>query len=62
MLAEWYKSSMPLLTEDENSYNGYNSDLEVEEDGIGKCSTCGKINYCVKVNHGQVFCAVPKIV
>ena len=55
ILASW--NSQPLLVEDENSFDGYNSDLEVEEDGVGICSTCGKTNYCVKVNHGQVFCA-----
>jgi len=55
VLAAW-NASKPLLTEDENAYDGYNSDLEIEEDGVGVCSTCGKTNYCVKVNHGQVFC------
>jgi hypothetical protein len=54
VLASW---TMPLITEDKDSMDGYNSDLEVEEDGVGICSTCGKTNYCVKVNHGQVFCA-----
>ena len=55
VLAAW-DISKPLLTEDEDAYIGYNSDLEIEEDGVGICSTCGKTNYCVKVNHGQVFC------
>ncbi len=55
VLAAW-DASKPLLTENENAYDGYNSDLEIEEDGVGVCSTCGKTNYCVKVNHGQVFC------
>jgi hypothetical protein len=56
VLAAW-NATKPVLTEDENAFDGYNSDLCIEEDGVGVCSTCGKTNYCVKVNHGQVFCA-----
>ena len=54
VLQAW-NSSKPLLVE-ESSELGYDSELEVEEDGVGICSTCGQQTYCVKVNHGQVYC------
>ncbi len=55
ILKAW-NAEMPILTESSDSYNGYNSDLDIEEDGVGICSVCNKTNYCVKVNHGQVYC------
>ena len=50
------KKTEPILVEDEDSCIGYDSELEVVEDGVGVCSTCGKTSYCVKVIHGQVYC------
>ncbi len=47
----------PILRADEDAYQGYNSDLEVDEDGVGECSVCDKVEYCVKTNHGNVYCS-----
>jgi len=57
VLQAWYaaRQPQPILVLD-SSHLGYDSELEVFEDGIGVCSSCGQINYCVKVNHGQVYC------
>lgn len=58
VLEAWYAKGQPEdeLLRDDSTYTGYNSDLEVEDDGIGICSACGATEYCVKVNHGQVYC------
>ena len=60
VLEAWYAKGQPeeeLLKDDSNGHLGYNSDLEVEDDGVGVCSACGATEYCIKVNHGQVYCA-----
>lgn len=58
VLEAWYAKGQPEdeLLRDDSTYTGYNSDLEVEDNGIGICSACGATEYCVKVNHGQVYC------
>ena len=57
VLEAWYaaRQPQPILVSD-SSHLGYDSELEVFEDGIGICSDCGKTSYCVKVSHGQVYC------
>ena len=58
VLAAWYaaRKPEPILVEDEDACFGYDSELEVFEDGVGLCSVCGEHSYCVKVSHGQVYC------
>ena len=58
VLQAWHaaRKPEPILVGDEDGCFGYDSDLFVEEDGVGLCSVCGEHSYCVKVNHGQVYC------
>lgn len=49
-------SNPNLLIQTEEFSDKYNSELEIENTGIGKCSKCYKITECVLINTHEVLC------
>ena len=49
-------STPNLLIQTEEFSDKYNSELEIENTGIGKCSKCNEITDCVLINTHEVLC------
>ena len=45
-----------FLKQTEDTSDHYDSDIDIEDDGMGQCSKCQKITTCVLLNTHEVLC------
>ena len=45
-----------FLKQTEETSDHYDSDIDIEDDGIGECSKCHKIRTCILLNTHEVLC------
>jgi len=55
-VANWRQNRGKILKQEADEIDMYESDLEVEDEGVGECYYCKNIDYCVKFNNNVVVC------
>ena len=48
--------SKKFLKQTEETSDHYDSDIDIEDDGMGQCSKCQKITTCILLNTHEVLC------